>query len=98
MDERKYITFRGMKVLEEWPRLIEVSQHSEYRDMPGVKRIPYGEEHLHDSEYDFEDSKDPCSGCAVIRGEYHVPACGWELCGRCKDYAKICECEEVIVN
>ena len=90
MDDRAFIQYRGMRVNRDWVEQIERAQeHSTYLIGSQVyERIAFGEERGL-----TEKPQNPCPGCAVSAGEYHVSGCEHERCPACHDLAVDCDCE-----
>ena len=89
-DER--IDFRGRRVLPDWPDQIRQAQLMTTTDVNGVMipRVKFGDE-----EDDWGADNGPCHDCAAVKGEYHVPGCDVERCGKCGGQLWFgCECEE----
>lgn len=88
MEGRRFVTFRGVRVVEGWPERIRESQARTHIALNGSRfeRVPYGAE-----MEAFGDR--PCCGCAVTIGEYHVTGCDGEECPACHAQLATCACE-----
>lgn len=89
-EEKRFVMFRGFRMIEGWPEKIAEAQEittyvdADDRDHP---RIRYGDE-----RDDWNADEAPCHDCAVIKGEYHVPGCDVEECPLCGGQLITCEC------
>jgi len=74
---KKYVTHNGVKVIEGWPeRIKEAQKYDKYiiSDKEFI-RIKYGDE-----TDDESSNENPCSNCAVKKGQFHVFGCDIETC------------------
>lgn len=86
---KKRIIHNGVKMTEDWPAKIEAAQSLTQYTIAGQKysRIPFGEEG-HSGW-----GQKPCLDCAVLKGQFHVPDCEYEMCPSCrKGFAEGCRC------
>jgi hypothetical protein len=84
------ITFRGMRVIPEWPKRLREAQLETACRPNGVEmaRVRYGDE-----VRGWGSAGRPCHDCAAIKGEYHVPGCDAEECPACGGQLWFgCEC------
>ena len=90
MDDRAFIQYRGMRVNRDWVEEIKRAQeHSTYLIGRQVyERVAFGEE-----PGLSEKPANPCPGCAVRAGEYHVSGCEHERCPACQLPALECNCQ-----
>lgn len=89
MIEKKFVVYRGTRMIEGWPERIQAAQ-----EIPSVlidgkvhNRVRYGDE-----PEDWGADRGPCHDCAVIKGEFHVPSCDVERCPACCGQAIGCDC------
>lgn len=87
---KKMVEFRGVQVIQGWPRKIQEAQgltscHPNGKEMA---RVRYGDE-----EGDWGANDGACHDCAVIKGELHVPGCDVERCPACGGQMRNCDCE-----
>ncbi len=90
MDDRAFVQYRGMRVNRDWVEEIKRAQEKATYLINGdvFERVAFGEErHL------TERPKNPCLGCAVRPGEYHVSGCEYERCPACGKVALECDCQ-----
>ncbi len=92
---KKFVTYRGQKMMVGWPEKIEEAQTISFYDIDGrnYKRIRYGDE-LHGTRAQTQ----PCRDCCVLKGELHVPRCDYEQCPKCGEQVIGCECRHKIVE
>lgn len=89
--EKKFVEYRGIRMIEGWPEKIQQAQADTEYDIGGTfyQRIKYGYE-----ASDWHAKEHPCHDCRVIYGEYHVPGCDVEECPACHGQAIGCDCED----
>ena len=90
MDEKKFVTYQGIKMIEGWPERIKQAQKQHSYIISGKKysRIPYGDE-----DDDWEADTFPCHECRVLKGQFHVVSCDVEQCPLCRGQALSCDCK-----
>ena len=90
MAERKFITYRGVQMVEGWPERIQEAQRTRGLLIEGARfaRIAYGSESV-----DWGSDERPCHDCRVLQGELHVSGCDVEECPRCHEQLITCDCE-----
>lgn len=83
--------YRGVAVHPDWPQEIERAQRQPTVVVNGepIARIRWGSEGRR-----WASPRRPCSDCAVIRGEFHVPGCDLERCPACGGQAISCGCSD----
>ncbi len=81
--------FRGTGVTPDWPAQLEAAQRETTVRIGGhvMSRIRWGKEGR-----DWASARIPCSDCAAIKGEFHVPGCDLECCPACRGQAISCGC------
>lgn len=89
MSEKRFVEYRGVRMIEGWPEQIRAAQNITQVSIEGVSlaRVVYGDE-----EDDWESELKPCHDCRVFKGEFHVPGCDVEECPRCHGQLSTCEC------
>jgi hypothetical protein len=89
MLKQKFVTYRGSRMIEGWPEMIEAAQKETQVFIRGVahNRIRFGDE-----TWGWQQPK--CRDCSVLRGEYHVPGCDAEQCPVCGEQVFGCDCEK----
>ena len=90
MTEQRWVTYRGIRMIEGWPEQIETAQLRPTIVL-GTKefsRIRYGNE-----SHDWGADERPCHDCRVLKGEYRVPGCDVERCPACDGQLLTCDCE-----
>lgn len=87
--EKRFVVYRGQKMIEGWPEKIQAAQKELAYDIKGkpYPRVRYGSE-----PEDWGAEAQPCHDCRVIKGELHVPGCDVECCPACGGQAITCEC------
>jgi hypothetical protein len=90
MSQPKRVLYRGVSMIEGWPEKIEAAQRLPSFTLQGrsIPRIPYGRE-----QSDWGADKNPCHGCRVLKGEFHVPSCDAEECPECGAQVLSCDCK-----
>ncbi len=90
--EKKFVTYNGVRVIENWPQKIEQAQLVQLIEKNGQRhpRVRYGEE-----VDDWGANKQPCHDCAVIKGQFHVEGCDVERCPVCDGQAMGCDCDPI---
>ena len=90
MTEKKFVVYRGTRMIEGWPERIQEAQKVATVVVDGKEhnRVRYGDE----SE-DWGADRGPCHDCGVIKGEFHVPSCDAERCPACGGQAIGCDCD-----
>lgn len=88
--ERRFVEYRGVRMVEGWPERIQAAQRIPQVRVNGTlfDRVRYGHE-----EDDWEAELRPCHDCRVFHGEFHVPGCDAEECPRCHGQLITCECD-----
>lgn len=88
-EEDKFVTYLGRPMVKGWPEKMEAAQKETHVLIDGVahERIKYG------SETRWKWKAPSCHGCAVLKGEYHVPGCDAEQCPVCGGQALGCACD-----
>jgi hypothetical protein len=89
-DEKKYVIYNGVKVVDWWPQKIETAQQTTtcILNGKGFERLRYGSE----SE-DWGADRHPCGDCAVLKMQFHVEGCDIEECPSCGDQMISCDCD-----
>jgi rRNA maturation endonuclease Nob1 len=89
MPEPRRILYRGIPMIEGWPKKIVSAQNVLSYTLNGeaVLRIRYGDEHD-----DWHADQNACHDCRVIKGELHVPSCDVEECPACGGQLLSCDC------
>lgn len=80
-EKLKFVEYRGVRMIEEWPAKIEAAQKQPTYELEGrpYERLRHNEE-------------EPCHDCAVFKGELHVPSCDAERCPICGGQYISCGC------
>ena len=73
--DKKFVEYKGRRVIEGWPEKIEAAQREKTYLIGKVEydRIPYGQE-----AEDYGANSHHCGDCAVLKGELHVTRCDIE--------------------
>jgi hypothetical protein len=82
------ISYRGVRVPADWPERIAHGQQVTHYTSSGrpYPRVRFGDD-------DPLQGEVPCSECAVVKGEFHVPDCQYEICPVCKtELLYSCDC------
>ena len=88
--KNRYITYRGAKVIKEWPEIIRAAQK---QTTYVINRKVYWRIRYGDEARDWGADEQPCGDCKVIKGEFHVVGCDIERCPVCNGQAAYCECK-----
>jgi hypothetical protein len=90
MDAKRFVEYRGIRMIEGWPERIQAAQA-----MPRVlirgqlyDRVRFGSE-----ADDWGADNHPCADCRVNKDEVHVDGCDGEECPRCHEQLITCDCE-----
>jgi len=89
MAERRFVEYRGVRMVEGWPERIQAAQRVTHLSIEGTSypRIPFGSE-----QDDWGADAHPCTDCRVAKGEFHVLSCDGEECPRCHGQLLTCDC------
>ncbi len=87
--EKKFVIYRGSRMIEGWPGRIVQAQTVTYMILGDRRpdRVRYGK------ETNGWTAEHPCHDCRVIDGEYHVPGCDVEQCPECGGQLIGCDCD-----
>jgi hypothetical protein len=90
MTERRFVEYRGVRMVEGWPERIQAGQAAPKLLIGGVlcERIRYGAE-----LDDWGANEHPCADCRVLKGEFHVDGCDGEECPQCHGQLVTCDCD-----
>jgi hypothetical protein len=90
MAERRFVEYRGVRMIEGWPERIQAAQNVPAVLVDGVRldRTRYGSE-----SDDWGADEHPCADCRVTKGEFHVDGCDGEECPGCHGQLITCDCE-----
>jgi hypothetical protein len=90
MPDRRFVEYRGVRMIEGWPARIQAAQTMPYLVIGGeqYERIRFGSE-----RDDWGADQHPCADCRVIKGEFHVEGCDGEECPRCREQLITCGCD-----
>lgn len=94
MNEKpKFVTYRGVVMIEDWPEKIEAAQKQTHVRIGSVshERLRYGFE-------DYPSQRHVCGDCGVHKGEYHVQGCDVEQCPVCGEQAFDCDCNAILLQ
>jgi len=86
---KKHVIHNGVKVSADWPAKVDAAQALTHYTIGGQKlaRIRLGDD-------DPRWGEKPCLGCAVLKGQFHVPNCEYEKCPACGQIrAGGCSCD-----
>lgn len=88
-QKKKFVDFRGQRVIEGWPEALAAAQEETSVLINGKEysRIRYGDEHE-----DWNAAEVPCHDCLAVKGEYHVWECDVEECPACGGQMISCDC------
>jgi ppGpp synthetase/RelA/SpoT-type nucleotidyltranferase len=91
-DEKKFVTYKGSRVIEGWPQKIRAAQEDTHYFIGEnrYRRIPYG------SEIGLRgiDIRYYCHDCHAEIGQYHVSGCDVEECPKCGHQSISCDCDD----